>query len=121
MLDKDYKFLSMEQLSQVTSWTQLLCKKYFNQYWNMGGRENAFLKTKKKMEKVGLRVLLSLFLFFVCIWFSIFYTNILFSFCSSLRKKLPLMRRCKESKTNAKRKMPRMMMLVIAHFSCPCS
>jgi hypothetical protein len=37
MLNKDYKFPSMEQLSQVTSRTQLLCKKYFNQYWNMGG------------------------------------------------------------------------------------
>ena len=72
ILDKDYKFSSMEQLGQVTSRTQLLCKKYFNQYWNMGGRENAFLKAKKKMEKVGLRVLLSLFLFFVCIWFFVF-------------------------------------------------
>jgi len=74
ILDKDYKFSSVEQLSQVTSLTQLLCKKYFNQYWNMGGRENAFLKVNKKMEKVGLRVLLSLFLFFcVCIWFSGFF------------------------------------------------
>jgi len=100
MLDKDYKFPSVEQLSQVTSRTQLLCKKYFNQYWNMGGRENAFLKAKKKMEKVGLRVLLSLFLFFfVYLVFWFFYTNILFSFCSSLRKKLMMMRRCKESKT----------------------
>lgn len=51
MLNKDYKFPSVEQLSQVTSRTQLLCKKYFNQYWNMGGRDNAFLKAKKKMEK----------------------------------------------------------------------
>jgi hypothetical protein len=30
MLNKDYKFPSVEQLSQVTSQTQLLCKKYFN-------------------------------------------------------------------------------------------
>ena len=70
----------------------------------MGGRENAFLKAKKKMEKVGLRVLLSFFCVYLVFLF--FYTNILFSFCNSLRKKLPLMRRCKESKTNAKRKMP---------------
>jgi hypothetical protein len=69
MLDKDYKFSSMEQLSQVTSRTQLLCKKYFNKYWNMGDRENAFMKAKKKMKKVGLRVLLSLFLFFsLCVY-----------------------------------------------------
>ena len=75
MLDKDYKFPSMEQLSQVTSRTQLLCKKYFNQYWKVGGRENAFLKVKKKMGKVGLRVLLSLFLFFfvyLVFWFFLY-------------------------------------------------
>jgi hypothetical protein len=32
MLDKDYKFPSVKQLSQVSSQTQLVCKKYFNQY-----------------------------------------------------------------------------------------
>ena len=32
MLDKDCKFPSVESLSQVSSQTQLLCKKYFNQY-----------------------------------------------------------------------------------------
>jgi hypothetical protein len=126
MLDNDYKFPFMEQLSQVTSRSPLLCKKYFNQYWNMGDRENAFLKEKKKMEKVGLRVLLSLFLllflFSLCVYLVFgFFTNNLFSFCSSLRKKLSLMRRCKESKTNTKRKMPEMMMLLIIHFSCLCS
>ena len=59
MLDKDYKFPSIESFSQVSSRTQMLCKKYFNQYWNLGGRENAFMKAKK-MEKVKLK-----FLFFV--------------------------------------------------------
>jgi hypothetical protein len=59
MLDKDYKFSSVEQLSQVTSRTQLLCKKYLNQYWNMGGRESGFLKAKRKMETDGLEVLFS--------------------------------------------------------------
>jgi hypothetical protein len=34
---------------------------------------------------------------------------------------LPLMRRCKRSRTNMKRKMLGMMMLVVTHFSCPCS
>ena len=61
MLDKDYKFLSVESLSQVSSRTQLLCKKYFNQYWNLGGRESAFMKAKKKMEKVRLKFFLPLF------------------------------------------------------------
>jgi len=77
MLDNDYKFPSVEQFSQVTSWTQLLCKKYFNQCWNMGGRENAFLRAKKKMEKVRLRVLHTLFCLFlfvcVCFFIIIFY------------------------------------------------
>jgi hypothetical protein len=69
MLNNDYKFFFVEQLSQVTSRTQLLCKKYFNQYWNMGGRENAFLKAKKKMEKVGLEILLTLLYFIIIIYF----------------------------------------------------
>ena len=63
LLDKDYKFPSVESLSQVSSRTQLLCKKYFNQYWNLGGRDNAFMKAKKKMEKVKLKFLFSLSLF----------------------------------------------------------
>ena len=63
MLDKDYKFPSVESLSQVSSWTQFLCKKYFNQYWNLGGRESAFMKAKKKMEKVRLK--------FFCLFFGL--------------------------------------------------
>jgi len=61
MLDKDYKFPSIESFSQVSSRTQMLCKKYFNQYWNLGGRENAFMKTKKKMENVKLKFLFCVF------------------------------------------------------------
>ena len=68
MLDKDNKFPSVEQLSQVSSQTQMVCKKYFNQYWNLGGRENAFLKAKK-MEKVRLKFLLFFYLFlFLCVF-----------------------------------------------------
>jgi hypothetical protein len=88
MLNKDYKFPSVEQLSQVISRTQLLCKKYFNQYWNMGGRENVFLKAKKKMEKVGLEILLTL-LFFVIIYMYIFFVLIFcFVFLQQLEKEI---------------------------------
>jgi len=65
MLDKDYKFPSVESLSQVSSQTQMLCKKYFDPYWNLGGRENAFMKAKKKMEKVKLKFLLFCLLLFL--------------------------------------------------------
>jgi len=72
MLDKDYKFPSVESLNQVSSWTQMLCKKYFNQYWNLDGRENAFMKAKKTMKKVKLK-----FLFFVCLLLFLFLFYIL--------------------------------------------
>jgi hypothetical protein len=50
----------------------------------MGGRNNAFLKAKKKMEKVGLEILLTL-LYFVIIYMYIFFVLIFyFVFCSSL-------------------------------------
>jgi len=65
ILDKDYKFVSVESLSQVSSQTQMLCKKYFNQYWNLGGGENAFMKAKKKMEKAKLKFLLFCLLLFL--------------------------------------------------------
>jgi hypothetical protein len=26
----------------------MLCKKYFHEYWNQGGREHAFMKAKQK-------------------------------------------------------------------------
>jgi hypothetical protein len=85
ILNKDYKFPSVEQLSHVTSRTQLLCKKYFKKYWNMGGRENAFLKAKKKMEKVRLKILL---IFLLHSYIYIFCTNILFCFLQQLEKEI---------------------------------
>jgi hypothetical protein len=111
MLDKDYKFPSVEQLRQVTSQTQLLCKKYFNQYWNMCGKESAFLKAKRKMEKVGLEVLFS------SSSLSFFVLMFCFIFCSGLKKKLLPMKRCRRSKISVKKKMPETMMLVITRFS----
>ena len=105
MLDKDYKFLSVESLSQISSRTQLLCKKYFNQYWNLGGRESAFMKAKKKMENVRLK------------FFASFLSTSL-SFCSSLRRKLLLMRRSRGNRTSVKKRVLEMMMLAIIHFSC---
>jgi hypothetical protein len=83
ILDKDYKFPSVESLSQVSSQTQLFCKKYFNQYWNLGGRESTFMKVKKKMEKVKL----TFFLFCLLLFFFILYSNILF-FLQQLEKKI---------------------------------
>jgi hypothetical protein len=53
---------------------------------------------------------------FVCC-FCVFFTNILFHFCSNLKNKLLPMRRCKRSKTSAKKKMPEMMMLMTTRFS----
>jgi hypothetical protein len=80
MLNKDYKFHSVEQLSQVTSRTQLLCKKYFNQYWNMGGRENAFFEGEEKDGEGWIKNFIdsSLFLLlYTCIYFLYLY----FVFC----------------------------------------
>ena len=113
MLDKDYKFPSIESFSQVSSRTQMLCKKYFNPYWNLGGREDAFMKAKK-MEKVKLKF----FLFCLLLFLFVLYSNILFSFCSSLRRKLLLMKRSRGNRTREKKKVLDMMMLVIIHFSC---
>jgi hypothetical protein len=52
LYDQSYKFSSVESLDQVFSHTQMLCKKYFHEYWNQGGREHAFMKAKQKMKKV---------------------------------------------------------------------
>jgi hypothetical protein len=41
----------VESLNQASSRTQMLCKKYFYEYWNQGGREHAFIKAKQKMKK----------------------------------------------------------------------
>ena len=63
LLDKNYKFPSVDSPNQVSSRTQILYKKYFYEYWNQGGREHTFMKAKKKMEKVRLKILLFFCLF----------------------------------------------------------
>ena len=75
LLDKGYKFPSMDSLTQVSSRTQILCKKYFYDYWNQGGREHTFMKAKKKMENVRLKFLLS----FVYFYLFVFHSNIFFA------------------------------------------
>ena len=52
LLDKNYRFPSVDSLNQISSRTQVLCKKYFYEYWNQGGSEHTFMKVKKKMENV---------------------------------------------------------------------
>ena len=53
LLSKDYKFPFVQSLSQVSSRTQVLCKKYFHEYCNQGGSEHTFMKAKQKMQKVS--------------------------------------------------------------------
>ena len=36
----------MNSLKQVSSRTQVLCKKYFYEYWNQGGREHTFMNAR---------------------------------------------------------------------------
>jgi hypothetical protein len=52
LYDKSYRFPLVESLNQVSTRTQMLCKKYFHEYWNQGGREHAFMKAKQKMESM---------------------------------------------------------------------
>ena len=73
------------------------------------------MKAKKKMEKVRFKKFYSLLIFSLFLFFILIF---LFSFCSSLIKKLPLMRSYRGSKTGEMQKMPEMMMLVIIRFSC---
>lgn len=54
LLSKDYRFPSVESLNKVSSKTQVLCKKYFHEYWNQGGREHTFMKAKERMERVSI-------------------------------------------------------------------
>ena len=89
LLDKNYKFPSVDSLNQVSSRTQVLSKKYFYEYWNQGGREHTFMKAKK-MEKFRFEKFYSLL--FISLFLFVFHSNILLSFCSSSRKKLLLMR-----------------------------
>ena len=46
LLDRSYKFPSVNSLKQVSSRTQVLCKKYFYEYWNQGGREHTFMNAR---------------------------------------------------------------------------
>jgi hypothetical protein len=75
----------------------------------MGGRESAFLKAKRKMKKVGLEILFSSSSLFFC-------TEVLFHFCSNLKKKLLPMKRCRRSKTSVKKKMPDLVVLEVDFF-----
>jgi hypothetical protein len=77
LYDQSYKFLSVESLNQVSSRTQMLCKKYFHEYWNQGGREHAFMKAKQKMEKVSY---LYVILVYCCVFFHVFFLSALL-FC----------------------------------------
>ena len=49
----DYKFPAASSFQQVSSRAQSLVKKYFQEYWLGGGREHAFQKAKKRIEKVN--------------------------------------------------------------------
>jgi hypothetical protein len=75
--DKSYKFPSVESLNQVSSRTQLLCKKYFHEYWNQGGKEHVFMKAKQKMKKVCYLCVI-LIRCFPCVFF--FLSVVLFGF-----------------------------------------
>jgi hypothetical protein len=68
LYDQSYRFPLVESLNQVSTRTQMLCKKYFHEYWNQGGRENAFMKAKQKMEKVCYLMCYFDSLFFPCVF-----------------------------------------------------
>jgi hypothetical protein len=53
LLDKNYKFPSVESLSPVSLKTQVIRKKHFHEYRNQGGREHAFMMAKQMMQKVS--------------------------------------------------------------------
>jgi hypothetical protein len=76
LYDQSYKFLSVESLNQVSSHTHMLCKKYFHEYWNQGGREHVFMKAKQKMEKVGYLyvILVRYLLLILCIFSYLLYS-----------------------------------------------
>jgi len=79
LLDKNYKFPSVDSLNQVSSRTQVLCKKCFYEYWNHGGHEHTFMKAKKKMEKVRFGKFCSFVLFL-----SLFFFILIFCFPSAI-------------------------------------
>jgi hypothetical protein len=69
LYDQSYRFLSVESFNQVSSRTQMLCKKYFYEYWNQGGREHAFVKAKQKIKKVCYLYVILIRYFFSCVFF----------------------------------------------------
>jgi hypothetical protein len=74
LYDKSYKFPLVESLNQVSSRTQMLCKKYFHEYWNQGESEHAFMKAKQKMEKECYLYVIFDSLFFPCVFsYLLFY------------------------------------------------
>jgi hypothetical protein len=78
LYDQSYRFPSVESLNQVSSHTQILCKKYFHEYWNQGGREHAFMKAKQKMKKVCYLYVIFDSLFFPCVFsYLLFYFALL--------------------------------------------
>jgi hypothetical protein len=59
----------VESLNQVSSRTQMLCKKYFHEYWNQGGRKHVFMKAKQKMKKVCYLYMILIHCFSLCVFF----------------------------------------------------
>jgi hypothetical protein len=114
LYDKSYKFLSVESLNQVSSRTQMLCKKYFHEYWNQGGREHAFMKAEQKMKKVCYLYVIFDSLFFPCVFFLICCFIL---FCSSLKRELLLIWRQRGGKIELNKRGRGTMMLVIMYFS----
>jgi hypothetical protein len=113
LYDKSYKFPSVKSLNQVSSRTQMLCKKYFHKYWNQGGRDHAFIKAKQKMEKVCY-----LYVILIRCFFLVFFLICCFIlFCSSLKRELLLMWRQRGGKKELNKRGRGMMMLVIMYFS----
>lgn len=62
---KGFKFLPVEELCKVSARTNEVGKKFFNHYWNCGGREHAFAKAKAHVQKVSphFTTIFTLFLF----------------------------------------------------------
>jgi hypothetical protein len=114
LYDQRYRFPLVESLHQVSSRTQMLCKKYFYEYWNQGGREHVFMKAKQNMEKSMLSICdfdsLFFFVFFLICCFILLC-------CSSLKGDLLLMWRLRGGKKDLNKREKEMMMLVIMYFS----
>jgi hypothetical protein len=60
--DPSYKFPPIEDLIKVFATTNEIGRRFYEQYWNSGGQEFAFVKAKARVQGVRLSVL-SLFYF----------------------------------------------------------